>query len=409
MTEDEELSKRIFNSIKSDRKESKEYSLNTMKVNKISETPENIECYNEFWETYYEMNSKNTIALLIRQNFQKDKVKIFHIPFQKELNALILNSSELSKLILPFNEFFIDYGVTLLTQDEQYIVNILGLLVKINGKEINIFHKLEITDRKLKRDSFISKISYNLDNPEETSRTDPFSKSLSQIIGKEIVQRINSFCCKMIYFLVKEIENRRIKEYYSYESGERASHKITTSFDVMRHSRHFSSERFSRIKNMNEKELEKYNYKKDENGVYRIVEPFTKGNEDGEKNNEIDLRQKIWKSQQKLGEILKEIFPNRLILSGKKPIKKKGSSLQIDWWLKEDNIGFEYQGEQHFIFPNAFHKTEKDFKNQQIRDRQKRASARRMGITLFEVRFDEPLNKKAITDKIKKKLSNIDL
>ena len=59
------------------------------------------------------------------------------------------------------------------------------------------------------------------------------------------------------------------------------------------------------------------------------------------------------------------IFLNNKIESNNRTIL---NGLEIDCYIPELKIGFEYNGEQHYMFPNCFHKTQEEFEAQQQRD-----------------------------------------
>lgn len=47
----------------------------------------------------------------------------------------------------------------------------------------------------------------------------------------------------------------------------------------------------------------------------------------------------------------------------------------------------EYQGSQHYIYPNTFHKRKEDFDLQQNRDKQKKQYCEKHGIKLLEISY----------------------
>lgn len=64
---------------------------------------------------------------------------------------------------------------------------------------------------------------------------------------------------------------------------------------------------------------------------------------------------------------------------------QNGGWLSYDFYLPEYNLLIEYQGEQHEMYIDGFHKTEKDFEKQLEHDRRKREYARRNNINLLEI------------------------
>lgn len=61
--------------------------------------------------------------------------------------------------------------------------------------------------------------------------------------------------------------------------------------------------------------------------------------------------------------------------------------LELDGYNKELKLAFEYDGQQHYCWPNAFHKTRQQFDAQQQRDRLKRVLCDMAGVTLITVPY----------------------
>jgi len=98
--------------------------------------------------------------------------------------------------------------------------------------------------------------------------------------------------------------------------------------------------------------------------------------------------------------IVKLIFRNHLVLSNTRGFL---DGLEIDCYIPDLKIGFEYDGEQHYVFPNAYHKSKKEFESQVKRDREKRKLAMERGIKLITIRHDEELSEDLIKSKLKDK------
>lgn len=62
-----------------------------------------------------------------------------------------------------------------------------------------------------------------------------------------------------------------------------------------------------------------------------------------------------------------------------------GRNLELDGYNEELKIAFEYNGMQHYHFPNGFNKTLEEFQQQLRRDRYKRETCDRLGIYLITV------------------------
>jgi len=61
--------------------------------------------------------------------------------------------------------------------------------------------------------------------------------------------------------------------------------------------------------------------------------------------------------------------------------------LELDGFNEELKIAFEYDGSQHFEFPNCFHKDEQAFKDQQERDKLKDVLCKQNSIKLIRIKY----------------------
>jgi hypothetical protein len=64
-----------------------------------------------------------------------------------------------------------------------------------------------------------------------------------------------------------------------------------------------------------------------------------------------------------------------------------GRNLELDGFNEDLKLAFEYNGEQHYKFPNTFHKTEEEFNNQVKRDKFKAKKCKELGIHLIEIPY----------------------
>ena len=114
-----------------------------------------------------------------------------------------------------------------------------------------------------------------------------------------------------------------------------------------------------------------------------------------------------WKTEENCRQLFEELFKKKFpsIFHPDIVNPNTGRKLQLDGYNKELKIAFEYQGMQHYKFPNRWHRTEKDFKDQQWRDEFKRNACKNIGITLIEIPYTERNNLKSYIEeqlKIKK-------
>ena len=90
-----------------------------------------------------------------------------------------------------------------------------------------------------------------------------------------------------------------------------------------------------------------------------------------------------------------------------KPIKqyrcdkiKNKRKLPIDAYFPKSNIALEYNGEQHYIFVNKFHKSKNDLYKQIKRDKKKYKKIYKSGMKLLIIKYSD--NLQIITNKINK-------
>jgi hypothetical protein len=73
---------------------------------------------------------------------------------------------------------------------------------------------------------------------------------------------------------------------------------------------------------------------------------------------------------------LQELFPGYEIIQGCRPQfltnPETGRALELDCYLPELGIAVEYNGRQHYEFPNSFHSDQSEFEDQIYRDNLKR-------------------------------------
>ena len=119
------------------------------------------------------------------------------------------------------------------------------------------------------------------------------------------------------------------------------------------------------------------------------------------KNKAPELKDKVRKDTSKgnikLKSIVHKIFPNVKVLTE----HHVGEGLRLDVYIGEPyNLGFEFDGVQHFMYTPGLHKNEEEFQKGQERDRLKEELCDGRGINLIRIRYDEPLTYDYLRDKI---------
>src|SRR5690606_6209860 len=67
---------------------------------------------------------------------------------------------------------------------------------------------------------------------------------------------------------------------------------------------------------------------------------------------------------------------------------KTNRKLELDGFCADLRSAFEYNGKQHYEYPNAFHKTEDDFHSLVERDRIKAQTCVSQGVNLLVIPYD---------------------
>lgn len=116
-------------------------------------------------------------------------------------------------------------------------------------------------------------------------------------------------------------------------------------------------------------------------------------------------RERKFKSEELCRDIFEEHFEQKFEKTRPEWLRnpETGRKLELDGYCEKLKIAFEYNGEQHYVFPNAFHKTEKEFKKQVFRDRVKKKLCKKNGVKLISIPYTVKTDK--LKSYIEKKLS----
>ena len=134
-------------------------------------------------------------------------------------------------------------------------------------------------------------------------------------------------------------------------------------------------------------------------GKKKWVLPYIKGR--GEmisKDYYLGEKEKQWEHEKRMKKIVQSIYYDKKI---KNNSRTELNGLEIDCYIPELKLGFEYNGLQHYKHVEIFHKTTKEFEAQKQRDIEKNRIAKEKGIKLITIKYNEPLTEKFILNKIK--------
>ncbi len=169
--------------------------------------------------------------------------------------------------------------------------------------------------------------------------------------------------------------------YQDLPKQKEAANNYAHKFWVRGHWMNFTSERYINMK-----------------GKKKWVLPYIKGR--GElisKDYYLGEKERQWEHENRMKKIIRSIYPDKEINNN---IRTELNGLEIDCYIPELKLGFEYNGEQHYNHIEIFHKTKEDFEAQKQRDIKKNELAKERGIRLITIRYDELLTEKLILSKI---------
>ena len=139
---------------------------------------------------------------------------------------------------------------------------------------------------------------------------------------------------------------------------------------------------------------------KNKRGQKTWVLPYIKGK--GElikKDYYIGEKEQCWENEKHMIEIIRALYPEYKIESHNRTTL---DGLEIDCYIPELKLGFEYNGEQHYNHIKIFHKTIEEFEAQKQRDIEKLKRAKTKGIKIITIRYNEAVTADVIQTKIQK-------
>lgn len=99
---------------------------------------------------------------------------------------------------------------------------------------------------------------------------------------------------------------------------------------------------------------------------------------------------KVSVGESKCRQVLESLFPGYTFATVRPDFLKNpktGRNLELDCYCPDLNLAVEYQGEQHYRYPNPYHHSAEDFYGQLERDRIKQELCTRHGVTLIQVPY----------------------
>jgi len=345
----------------------------------------------------------------LNTNFKNSKTKEVLDYFKIKKNNLPIFNIEDDNLkynikfpIIPFNNFFISSNAYQIIEDEMYLFGGFFISKICDTHSLVIYIWSRVLKEGWAINSFMSKTN-SLETPFEKQIIDfGFTdENKDNFIQKIAIEKFDHLMKKLIYKIDK-------KEYNSYKVHSHGIYILKEiSRDIRSHKRHFwkDSGKF-KIPTWSKEKIISEGYEIAElayrGGTLRMNVPFKiiskKKSEMTQKNKKYNLiEKKVWKSEQKVYQIIKDLFQDKLI---RRHDRKKLNGLELDIYLPELRLGIEYDGEQHFDKRVCEEVFKSDFESLLKRDRRKDKLCRRKKIVLLRIKYNNPLTKKFIKKKL---------
>jgi very-short-patch-repair endonuclease len=334
---------------------------------------------------------------------------VFNSDIEKE------NLSKKNIQFIPFDKIFIQTAIPFIDSRKQFCI--IESLMLIKSKEDNLIriHYIAkyVKDLQRKQVGNIgmkeNELNLQIKNDEKSFEKSEYP-GLEQNEMQETLNNLGDKLRKIIRYVSYKLTTHEYKTYHKCENGKLIEKEIVFSSEVKSHKRHFweDSGKFI-IPTLPKQEIIDKGYFIDElvfkdgqlrqNVPYTIIGNFTKNKELEKKNREINLfRKRILRQEEKIYSILRELFPNKFI---KRNDRRTLKGLELDFNIPELRLGIEYDGEQHFD-KQLYKKLYGDgFDAQVKRDKIKDKLCKRKNIKLVRIKYDEPLTKTNIKNKIK--------
>jgi len=139
------------------------------------------------------------------------------------------------------------------------------------------------------------------------------------------------------------------------------------------------------------------NFQKQKRMIWNIIE-----NEVREKFGHKKIGE-AWTSETILYYIIRSLYPNMTIFRHYRPSFLQG--LELDIFIKEFNVGIEYQGIQHFK-PVTHWGGKQALEKLQERDKKKKEICNSLGIHLIYFKYNEGLSNELVLKKLRNVMEN---
>lgn len=116
------------------------------------------------------------------------------------------------------------------------------------------------------------------------------------------------------------------------------------------------------------------------------------GNEEDEEQGED--KKKKWKMEERCRKIFQDIYKEKFPKCNPEFLKNPETKrkLELDGYCENKKLAFEYQGYQHYIFPNRWHRSLEDFNKGLRRDQFKFDRCNAYGVYLITIPYNVPEN-----------------
>ena len=137
---------------------------------------------------------------------------------------------------------------------------------------------------------------------------------------------------------------------------------------------------------------------KNKQGQKTWVLPYIKGKgELVKKDYYIGDKEQCWENEKQMIKIIRELYPEHEV---KTHDRTTLDGLEIDCYIPELKLGFEYNGKQHYEHIEFFHKTIEEFEAQKNRDIEKLKRAESKGIKIIIIKYNEAVIKDVLSKKL---------